>query len=160
MSHFTRHLTKFSFGATSAIVTSLAFIVGLSRNTDSRLIIIGSLLVIAIADNISDSLGIHIYQESELKKPRAIRASTFYNFLTRFLATMVFVLLVAFLPTMYAVTVSIAYGVSLVVILSYLISKEQKVSPWAAILQHVAIVVLVIIASSFVGEWIAGIFRI
>ena len=73
---------------------------------------------------------------------------------------MVFVLLVAFLPTMYAVTVSIAYGVSLVVILSYLISKEQKVSPWAAILQHVAIVVLVIIASSFVGEWIAGIFRI
>jgi len=54
------HLRKFSFGASSAIVTSLAFIVGLSRNPNPRLAIIGSLLVIAVADNISDSLGIHI----------------------------------------------------------------------------------------------------
>lgn len=123
------HLTRFSFGATSAIVTSLAFIVGLSKNVNSKLFIIGSLLVIAIADNISDSLGIHIYQESELKEPKVVRVSTISNFLIRFLVVIIFVLLAAFLPITYSVIVSLVYGISLLVVLSYLIAKEQRVNP-------------------------------
>ena len=118
------HLTKFSFGATSAIVTSLAFIVGLSRSINPKLAIIGSLLVIAVADNISDSLGIHIYQESELKKSKAVRVSTFYNFLTRFLVILVFISLVAFLPIGYSVIFSMVWGISLLSALSYFIAKE------------------------------------
>jgi len=153
------HLTKFSFGATSAIVTSLAFIVGLSRNANPKLTIIGSLLVIAIADNISDSLGIHIYQESDLKKPKDVRTSTFSNFLTRFLVILLFILIVAFLPTDYAVVFSVILGVSLLSVLSYFIAKEQKVNPYMAILQHVAIAIFVIVVSSFLGEWIMSIFK-
>jgi VIT1/CCC1 family predicted Fe2+/Mn2+ transporter len=152
------HLTKFSFGATSAVVTSLALIVGLSKNVNPKLAIIGSLLVIAVADNISDSLGIHVYQESQLLNYKFIRASTFFNFLTRFLVMLIFILLVAFLPMGYAVIFSIAYGISLLAILSYLIAKEQKVNPYLAILQHVAIAVLVVIVSNFLGEWIMDIF--
>jgi len=71
--------TKFSFGATSAIVTCLAFIIGLSKSGNPQLSIVGSLLVIAITDNISDTLGIHIYQESDLKKSEVVRANTFFN---------------------------------------------------------------------------------
>jgi len=152
------HLTKFSFGATSAIVTSLAFIVGLSRSINPKLAIIGSLLVIAVADNISDSLGIHIYQESELKKSKAVRVSTFYNFLTRFLVILVFISLVTFLPIGYSVIFSMVWGISLLSALSYFIAKEQKVNPYSAILQHVAIAVLVIVVSNFLGGWITSIF--
>jgi VIT1/CCC1 family predicted Fe2+/Mn2+ transporter len=152
------HLTKFSFGATSAIVTSLAFIVGLSRSINPKLAIIGSLLVIAVADNISDSLGIHIYQESELKKSKAVRVSTFYNFLTRFLVILVFISLVTFLPIGYSVIFSMVWGISLLSVLSYFIAKEQKVNPYSAILQHVAIAVLVIVVSNFLGGWITSIF--
>lgn len=151
-------LNKFSFGATSAIVTSLAFIVGLFRNANPKPVIIGSLLVIAIADNIADSLGIHIYQESQLLSSKIIRASTFFNFLTRFLVMLIFILLVAFLPMGYAVIFSIVYGISLLSILSYFIAKEQKVNPYRAILQHVVIAVLVVIVSNFLGEWITQIF--
>jgi VIT1/CCC1 family predicted Fe2+/Mn2+ transporter len=154
------HLTRFSFGATSAVVTSLAFIVSMSKNINPKLTIIGSLLVIAVADNISDSLGIHIYQESELKKPKVIRVSTFSNFLTRLLSILIFILLVAFLPISYAVIVSIVYGISLLSVLSYLIAKEQKTNPYFAILEHVAIAVLVIAVSSFLGGWITDIFRV
>lgn len=154
------HLTRFSFGATSAIVTSLAFIVGLSNSVNPKLTIISSLLVIAIADNISDSLGIHIYQESELKKPKVVNISTFSNFLTRFLVMLVFILLVAFLPIWYAVIFSIAWGFSLLVVLSYLIAKEQKVNPYMAIFQHLAIAIVVIVVSSFLGEWITNIFKV
>jgi len=152
------HLTKFSFGATSAIVTCLAFIIGLSRITNSKLSIIGSLLVIAIADNISDSLGIHIYQESDLKKSEEVRASTFLNFITRFFVILIFILLVFFLPTGYAIIFSIVWGMSLLIALSYLIAKEQKVNPYSAIFWHVALAVSVIIISNFLSEWIMGFF--
>jgi len=153
------YLTRFSFGATSAIITSLALIVGLSRNINPKLTIIGSLLVIAVADNISDSLGIHIYQESELLNYKVVRASTFSNFLTRFLAVLIFILLVAFLPIKYAVIFSIAYGILLLTILSYLIAREQKVNPYLSIFQHVAIAILVIAVSGLLSEWILNIFK-
>jgi VIT1/CCC1 family predicted Fe2+/Mn2+ transporter len=155
-----RRLTNFSFGATSAIVTSLAFIVSLSRSINPNLTIIGLLLLFAIADNISDSLGLHIYQESELKKSKVVNISTFYNFLTRFLIVLVFILLVALLPIDYAVVVSIIYGISLLVILSYFIAKEEKVNPYKAILWHVAIAILIIIVSNFIGVWIKNIFNV
>ena len=151
-------LNRYSFGATSAIVTSLAFIVGLSRSANPKPTIIGSLLVIAVADNISDSLGIHVYQESQLLNYKVIRASTFSNFLTRFLVILIFMLLIAFLQISYAVIFSIVYGITLLSTLSYFIAKEQKVNPYRAILQHVIITVLVVTVSNFLGEWIINIF--
>jgi VIT1/CCC1 family predicted Fe2+/Mn2+ transporter len=148
------HLTRFSFGATSAIITCLAFIVGLARSSNPKFAIIGSLLVIAIADNISDSLGIHIYQESDLKKSEVVRTSTLYNFLTRFFVILVFILLVYFLPLLYASIMSIIWGISLLIVLSYYIAREQKVNPYKAIVEHVAIAVVVIIFSNYLSEWI------
>jgi VIT1/CCC1 family predicted Fe2+/Mn2+ transporter len=152
------HLTRFSFGATSAIITCLAFIIGLAKSSNPKLAIIGSLLVIAIADNISDSLGIHIYQESDLKKSEVVRTATFFNFLTRFFVIFIFILFVFFLPLLYATILSIIWGISLLMVLSYYIAREQKVSPYKAIFEHVAIAVVVIIISNYLSEWILHIF--
>jgi vacuolar iron transporter family protein len=152
------HLTKFSFGATSAIITCLALIIGLSKSTNPKLSIVASLLVIAIADNISDSLGIHIYQESDLKKSEVVRANTFFNFLTRFFVILIFILLVVFLPTGYAIIFSIIWGISLLIILTYSIAKEQKVNPYKAIFEHVTVAVAVIFVSNFLSEWILHFF--
>ena len=154
------HLTKFSFGTTSAIVTSLAFIVSLSESINSKLTIIVSLLVFAVADNISDSLGLHIFQESDLKKPKVVSVSTFSNFFTRLLVVLIFVLAVVFLPIDYAVIFSIIYGISSLSILSYFIAKEQKANPYLSILEHVTIAVLVIIVSYFLREWIVNFFKV
>jgi len=152
------HLTKFSFGATSAIITCLAFIIGLGKSVNPKLTIIGSLLVIAIADNISDSLGIHIYQESDLKKSEVIRVSTFFNFITRFFVIFIFILFVLFLPLLYASILSIIWGISLLIVLSYYIAREQKVNPYKAIIEHVTIAVVVIIVSNYLSEWILNVF--
>lgn len=152
------HLTKFSFGATSAVITSLALIIGLSKTVNPKMSIIGSLLVFAIADNISDSLGIHIFQESDLKKSKIVRTSTFSNFFTRLSVMVVFILLVALLPIRYSIFFSVVWGIFLLSILSYHIAKEQKVNPYLAILQHVIIAVVVIVVSLFLREWITGMF--
>jgi VIT1/CCC1 family predicted Fe2+/Mn2+ transporter len=151
-------LTKYSFGATSAIITCLAFIISLGRIANAKYPIIGSLLVIAIADNISDSLGIHIYQESDLKRSEVVRISTLLNFMTRFFVIFVFILFVLFFPLLYASILSILWGFSLLIILSYYIAKEQKVNPYKAITEHVVIAVVVVIISNYLSEWIMNVF--
>jgi hypothetical protein len=57
----------FSFGLTSSIITTLGLIVGLHSSTHSKLIIVGGILIIAVADALSDALGIHISEEAENK---------------------------------------------------------------------------------------------
>ena len=144
--------TKFSFGATSAIITNLGLIIGLDSLDHPKLSIVGGILVIAIADNISDSVGIHIYQESECIADREVWFSTLSNFFTRVLVSLTFIILVLALPIKLAVFCSIAWGLLLLTLMSYTIAKGRGVNPYKAILEHISIAILVIIASSFVGK--------
>jgi len=152
--------TKFSFGATSAIITNLGLIIGLRSGEHVKLGIIGGILVIALADNISDSIGIHIYQESECIKPKEVWISTFTNFMTRLIVSLVFVLLVAILPIQAAVICSLIWGLSLLSVLSYSIAKREGISPYAAMLEHLAIALFVIVASNFLGHFIIHKFQL
>jgi hypothetical protein len=56
---FRSRKNKFLFGRTAAIITNLGLVVGLFSSLNAKVNIIGSILIIAIADNISDTLGIH-----------------------------------------------------------------------------------------------------
>ena len=58
-------LPTVSFGATSAIVTSMGVIIGFGAGGISKSTIIAGLLIVGLADNLTDSLSIHIYRESE-----------------------------------------------------------------------------------------------
>ena len=146
--------SKFSFGATSAIITSLGLIIGLDSLSHPRLSIIGGILVIALADNISDSVGIHIYQESECITDREVWFSTFSNFFARVLVSLTFIILVLALPIRLAVSCSIVWGLSLLAFMSYTIAKDRGVNPYRAIFEHTSIAIFVIIASSFVGKFL------
>ena len=57
----------FSFGLTSGVITTLGLMVGLHSSTHSKLVVIGGILTIAIADALSDSMGVHIAVESQNK---------------------------------------------------------------------------------------------
>ena len=79
---FQSQKNKFLFGSTSAIITNLALVVGLEASINAKLNIVASILVIAIADNISDTLGIHIYRRSRRPKRKrglVIFIYKFYN---------------------------------------------------------------------------------
>ena len=57
----------FSFGITSGIITTLGLMVGLNASTHSKLVVLGGILTIAIADSLSDAMSIHVTEESENK---------------------------------------------------------------------------------------------
>jgi len=146
----------FSFGITSGIITTLGLMVGLYSGTHSRLAVTGGILIIAIADAFSDALGIHISEEFENQHtPKQIWVSTISTFLSKFFFSLTFVIPVLLLKLSTAVIVSIIWGFLMLAMLSYRISKEQKVNSWKVIGEHLLIASIVIIATHYLGEWIA-----
>jgi len=149
--------TGFSFGLTSGIITTLGLLVGLHSGTNSRAVIIGGILTIAIADAFSDALGIHVAEEAEIKHgAREIWASTLSTFIFKFIFSSTFLLPVLFLPLNLAVAVSIIWGVILLSIFSYILARQQKESPAKVMAEHIFIALLVITLTHYLGLWISG----
>jgi hypothetical protein len=115
-----------------------------------------ALVVIAIADNISDSFGIHIHQESRKESVREVRKTTFTNFATRVAVVSVFISLVILTSVNTAVALSIVFGMTVIFVISYFIVKGQGTKPFANVFQHLLITILVIIGSYFLREVSAG----
>ena len=149
----------FSFGLTSGIITTLGLMVGLNSGTHSKLVVIGGVLTIAIADAFSDALGIHISEESENKHTtKEIWESTIATFLSKFAFALTFVIPVLLFPLTTAIYVSIVWGFTLLGLFSFYIAKEQGVKPWKVVIEHLVIALAVIIITHYVGDWISGTF--
>ncbi len=152
--------TGFYFGITSGIITTLGLMVGLSSGTHSKLAVIGGILTIAIADALSDALGIHISEESESKHTtKEIWESTFSTFLSKLIFASTFVIPVLLLSLTTAVIVSIVWGLSILGFFSFYIAKDQKVKPWNAVIEHLIIALVVIVITHYVGYFIGLTFR-
>jgi len=145
----------FSFGLTSGIITTLGLMVGLHSGTHSKLVVIGGVLTIAIADAFSDALGIHISEESENKHTaKEIWESTLSTFFSKFIFALIFIIPVLIFELSTAIIVSIIWGLSILGIVSFSIAKEQKRKPWRVIAEHLIIALVVIVVTHYVGYWI------
>ena len=149
----------FSFGLTSGIITTLGLMVGLNSGTHSKLVVIGGVLTIAIADAFSDALGIHISEESENKHTtKEIWESTIATFVSKFAFAMTFVIPVLLFSLTTAIYVSIVWGFTMLGLFSFYIAKEQGVKPWKVVIEHLVIALAVIIITHYVGDWISRTF--
>lgn len=141
------HPTGFSFGGTAAIVTSMGVIVGFSASTVAKGPIVSSLLIVALADNISDSLSIHLYQESENLDGRAAFRATLTNFAARLVVSLSFVALVLVLPRNLLAGAALGWGMLLLGVLSYVLARARKVSTWREVAKHLLIAAIVVVVS-------------
>jgi len=149
----------FSFGLTSAIITTLGLMVGLHSGTHSKLVVIGGVLTIAIADAFSDALGIHISEESENKHTaREIWESTIATFLSKLVFALTFIIPVLLFQLTTAIIVCVVFGLSLLGLFSFYIAKEQKVKPGKVVIEHLVIALVVIIITHYAGDWISSAF--
>jgi len=143
----------FSFGLTSGIITTLGLIVGLYSITKSKWTIIGGIFVIAIADAFSDAMGIHVSEESNKKNSeKEIWEATISTLVSKFFFALSFVVPIFLFSLGVAVIINIIWGVVLMVLLSFCISKSNQESPIRAILEHLSIAVFVIIVTYYVGK--------
>jgi VIT1/CCC1 family predicted Fe2+/Mn2+ transporter len=148
--------TGLFFGATSGVITTIGLIVGLNSGTRSITAVLGGILVIAVADAMSDALGIHLAEEANPNTTHThVWSATIMTFLAKFVFSISFAVPLLLLPLASAVIASVAWGLFVIVILSYFLARAQGEAPFAIIAEHVGIAVLVVIFSHFIGVWVA-----
>ena len=151
--------TGLYFGATSGVITTLGLIAGLHAGTKSLTAVLGGILVIAFADAMSDALGIHLAEEADPETDDAhVWAATISTFATKFLFALSFAVPLLVLPLTPAVYASVAWGMLVITVLSYLLARAQASNPLYIVAEHVAIAALVVVLSHFIGRWVGTAF--
>ncbi|UCH47901.1 MAG: hypothetical protein JSU95_17945 [Betaproteobacteria bacterium] len=151
--------TGLFFGTTSGVITTLGLMVGLQAGTRSVAAVFGGVIVIAISDAMSDAMGIHLSEEADPDSTRAhIWAATFSTFFSKFVVAVSFALPLLWLPLDQAVAVGVAWGLLIITVMSYLLARLQQASAWRAIVEHLAIALVVVAISHYVGVWTRTVF--
>lgn len=149
--------TGLSFGLTSGVITTLGLMVGLHSGTHSRAIVIGGILTIAIADAMSDALGIHVSEESNNSgATRHVWEATLATFAAKFVIALSFVVPVVLRPLDQAIMISIVWGMFLLAALSFFVARAQAIPPWKVIGEHLFIALCVVAITHAVGDWAQG----
>ena len=147
----------FGFGITSGIITTLGLMIGLYAITNSRLAVLGGIITIAIADALSDALGIHVSEEYAGASKKQVWHSTFSTFGFKFLTAIVFIIPVLLMSLKQAVLMNIRIGIILLAISSLMIAKNKKQKwPVKIFIEHLSIAILVILVTYFLGIWISN----
>jgi len=129
--------------------------VGLHSGTHSRIVVLGGILTIAIADAFSDALGIHVSEESEkVHTTKQIWGATVATFLAKLLFAPTFAVPVLFLSLRVAIVVNLVWGLTILTVLSYAIARSKGERPWKVVGEHLVIAVVVISITHYVGDLI------
>ena len=151
--------TGLFFGATSGVITTIGLIVGLNSGTQSIIAVLGGILVIAVADAMSDALGIHLAEEADPETDhKHVWSATIMTFVTKFVFSISFAVPLLLLPLATAVIVSVAWGLLVIIVLSYFLATTQGESPISIIVEHLTIAIAVIALSHYIGVWVANTF--
>ena len=151
--------TGFSFGLPSGIVTTLGLMVGLNSITQSRLVVIGGILTIALADSFSDAMGMHFSQESDSHLTHSdVWKSTIFTLLSKFIFSSMFIIPVLLFRLDKAILYSILMGLYLIFLTSLIIARERNDNPWKVISEHLLITIFVIILTHYLGIVISNTF--
>jgi VIT1/CCC1 family predicted Fe2+/Mn2+ transporter len=149
-----------NFGLASGVITTLGLMVGLNAGTASKMVVLGGILTIAIADSMSDAMGIHMSEESEnVHTATEVWISTITTFLAKLIFALTFAIPVLLFHLQTAIIVSIVWGLLLIIISTYFAAKKQKNGVMGPIIEHLTVAILVIIATDLVGSAIADMFQ-
>jgi VIT1/CCC1 family predicted Fe2+/Mn2+ transporter len=153
-------ITGISFGLTSAVITTLGMIVGLNTATSSKLAVVAGIIIMAIADGLSDAMGLHLVEEAEMEKGMAkhnqkeIWLTTIFTFLSVSGFSLTFVIPILIFSLKTAILIAILWGMLLLIALNFYIAKTKRENPIKPICEHILLALFVIIISYFVGSLI------
>ncbi len=153
--------TGIGFGLTSGVITTLGLVVGLYSSTNSRLAVLGGVIVIALADSLSDAMGIHISEESEGKHTeKEIWEATLATLAAKFVVAGSFVVPLLLFDLQAAILVSVIWGFLLIGVFSCYIARESSSSTLRVVIEHFVITGLVIGVTHLIGgrveAWFGG----
>jgi len=147
------------FGITSGTITTLGLIAGLHSGTQSKLAILVGIVVLAVADALSDAIGIHISEEAEDEHTtHELWQSAFFTFISKLCVALSFVIPLELFDFYTAIFASIIWGALLISVFSYLMAKSQKQNPTRVIAEHVIVMLAVVVLAHFIGDIVHELF--
>ena len=149
--------TGLYFGATSGVITTLGLLTGLYAGTGAVTAVLGGILVIAVADSMSDALGIHLAEEADPNTTSAhVWSATISTFVAKFVFAISFAVPLLLLPLHTAVIASVVWGMSVITVLSYFLAKSTQERALPIIVEHRGIAMLVVLLSHLIGAWVGA----
>ena len=143
------------FGITSGAITTLGLIAGLHSGTQSKVAVLVGIIVLAVADALSDAIGIHISEEAENQHTtHELWQSAFFTFASKLCVALSFIVTIQLFDLYTAILVSVVWGVLLISVFSYLMAKSQKQNPAKVIAEHVIIMLAVVILAHYIGDFV------
>lgn len=147
------------FGAASGVITTIGLIAGLHAGTSSTSTVLGGILVIAVADSMSDALGMHLAEESKPgSSHHQVWAATVSTFVTKLLFAVSFAVPLLLLSLDAAVIASITWGMLVIIALSIYIARSREMPALPIIAEHLFIAVVVVVLSHLIGDWVSRAF--
>ncbi|MFA5745880.1 MAG: hypothetical protein WCX82_04160 [archaeon] len=151
---------QFAYGISSGALTTLGVMVGLMGATASRLAVIGGILSIAVADSMSDAIGVYSLKKSERGTSQKQAVKSGLNvFFGKFVFALTFLIPFLLFSLVTAIIISIIWGIMAIIFLNLLIAIAQEEKIGKTILRNTAIAIGVIILSYLVGLLINYIFK-
>ena len=145
-----------SFGVTSGVITTLGLIVGLYTGTHSQAVVIGGVITIAVVDAMSDAFGMHMSQESRKGNTKSdVWKATISTLIAKFVLAISFLVPLFLLKNGLAATVSVAWGALLIILLSYVVAKQEHEKAFTVVWHHFGIMVAVIAAAYIAGTFVS-----
>jgi VIT1/CCC1 family predicted Fe2+/Mn2+ transporter len=109
--------------------------------------------VLAVADALSDAIGIHISEEAKNKhSPRESWQSAFFTFISKLSIALSFIIPLQLCDIFTVFFVSIVWGALLISVFSYLMAKSQKQNPAKVTIEHVTVMLEVVLLAHFIGD--------
>lgn len=144
------------FGLTSGIITTLGLMVGLDSGTGSRLVVLGGILTIAIADSFSDSLGMHISEETGTRNSdKKVRETTIATFLAKFFLALSFAIPIILFELQTAIIIGIIWGFLWLTCLTLYEAKRRKSNQYIELSLHLGVATTVVVLTYFVGKLVS-----
>ena len=152
--------TGLFFGATSGVITTIGLIAGLHAGTNSLVPVLGGILVVAVADAMSDAMGIHLAQESDPDADAShVWTATLWTFFTNLVVALSFSLPLFWFPLQAAVAIAVGWGFLIITLLSIYIARIQRAPALHVVTEHLVIAIVVVGVSHYIGIWVGGTFN-
>lgn len=142
------------FGITSGVLTTVGLLVGMNAATESRLAVVAGILVIAMADSLSDSFGMYLSKLGERgSSPAAALRYALGTFAGKFLFPLTFVLplMLPVFSLSTAVIVDLAWGATALCLLSAEQALVSQESIFGTIARNLGLATLIVCLSSAIG---------
>lgn len=138
------------FGLSSAVIATLAIIVGMHAGTGLKHAVVSAVLVIAFADSLADSLAVY-FSEKEQNSEKEVLITTATAFVTKLVFALTFLIPIFLFDLHLAIWIDIIYGAIILIIYSFNLAKSTNKGVLKTITLHMLLAIVVIAASHGIG---------